>query len=129
MLIFSLLNVHLHFPWEITNRHLSSSVASLRWGLSQLTFPNSFWKSFKVSKLSFLIWIFCATVEPLMWIHFSSSPSKVWTPYYEAVAVLIQNCRIESWKYFGKELDETFISYFNILAISIQIKSSTIWCF
>ena len=33
---------------------------------------------------------------PLMWIHLSSSPKKVLTPYYEAVAVLIQNCRLES---------------------------------
>ena len=48
---------------------------------------------------------------PLMWIHLSSSPKKVLTPYYEAVAVLIQNCRIESRKYFGKEPDEIFIPY------------------
>lgn len=33
---------------------------------------------------------------PLMWIHLFSSPSKVLTPCYEAVVVLIQNCRIES---------------------------------
>ena len=44
-----------------------------------------------------------------MWIHLS--PKKVLTPYYEAVAVLIQNCRIESGKYFGKESDEIFIPY------------------
>jgi hypothetical protein len=37
----------------------------------------------------------------LIWIHLSSSPKKVLTPYYEAAAVLIQNCRIESQKYFG----------------------------
>jgi hypothetical protein len=33
---------------------------------------------------------------PLMWIHRSSSPSKVLTSYYEDVALLMQNCRIES---------------------------------
>jgi hypothetical protein len=48
---------------------------------------------------------------PLMWIHLSSSPKKVLTPYYEAVAVLIQNCGIESPKYCGKKLDEIFIPY------------------
>jgi hypothetical protein len=47
-----------------------------------------------------------------MWIHLSSSPNKVLTPYYEAVAVLIQNCKIESRKYFGKEPDEIFIPLF-----------------
>ena len=47
-----------------------------------------------------------------MCIHLSSSPSKVCTPYYETVAMLIHNCRIESQKYFGKEPDEIFISYF-----------------
>jgi hypothetical protein len=41
----------------------------------------------------------------------SSSPKKVLTPYYEDVAVLIQNCRIQSWKYFGKEPEEIFIPY------------------
>ena len=46
-----------------------------------------------------------------MWIHLSSSPNKVLTPYYETVPVLIQNCRIEAWKYFGKEPDEIFIPY------------------
>ena len=40
-----------------------------------------------------------------------SSPKKVLTSYYEAVAVLIQNCKIESRKYFGKEPDEIFIPY------------------
>jgi hypothetical protein len=45
----------------------------------------------------------------LMWIHLSSSLSKVLTPYYKAIAVFIQNCRIESQKYFGKEPDEIFI--------------------
>jgi hypothetical protein len=55
--------------------------------------------------------VFCQK-GPLMWIHHSSSPKKVLTPYYEDVAVLIQNCRIESWKYFGKEPDEIFIPYF-----------------
>jgi hypothetical protein len=34
--------------------------------------------------------------EALMWVHLSSSPSNVLASYYEAVAVLIQNCRIES---------------------------------
>jgi hypothetical protein len=43
-----------------------------------------------------------------MWIHLSSSPEKVLTPYYEAVAVLIQNSRIKSRKYFGKEPEEIF---------------------
>ena len=47
-----------------------------------------------------------------MCIHLSSSPSKVYTPYYETVALLIHNCRIESQKYFGKEPDEIFIPYF-----------------
>ena len=32
---------------------------------------------------------------PLMWIHLSLSVSKVLARSYEAVAVLIQNCRIE----------------------------------
>ena len=48
---------------------------------------------------------------PLMWIHLSLSPKKVLMPSYEAVAVLIQNCKIESQKYFGKELDEIFLPY------------------
>ena len=48
---------------------------------------------------------------PLLWIHLSSSPSKVLTPYNEAVAVRIQNYRIEPRKYFGKEPDEIFVSY------------------
>ena len=50
---------------------------------------------------------------PLICIHLSSSPSKVCTPYYETVAMLIHNCRIESQNYFGKECDEMFISYFS----------------
>jgi hypothetical protein len=33
------------------------------------------------------------------------------TLYYEAVSVLIQNCRIESQKYFGKEPEEILIPY------------------
>jgi hypothetical protein len=37
---------------------------------------------------------------------------NVLTPYYKAIAVLIQNCRVEPWKYFGKEPDEVFIPYF-----------------
>ena len=48
---------------------------------------------------------------PLMWIHLSLSPKKVLMPSYEAVAVLIQNCKIESQKYFGKEPDEIFLPY------------------
>jgi hypothetical protein len=35
--------------------------------------------------------------------------NKVLSPYYEAVAVLIQNYRIKSWKYFGKEPGEIFL--------------------
>ena len=50
---------------------------------------------------------------PLMCIHHSSSPSKVCTLYYETVAMLKKNCRIESQKYFGKEPDEIFIPYFS----------------
>ena len=46
-----------------------------------------------------------------MWIHLSLTAKKVLTPYYEAVAVLIQNFRIESQKYFGKEPNEIFIPY------------------
>jgi hypothetical protein len=45
-----------------------------------------------------------------MWIHLSLSPNKVFTPY-EAVAVLIQNYKIESQKYLVKELDKIFIPY------------------
>ena len=41
---------------------------------------------------------------PLMWIHLSSSPSKVLTSYYEAVVVLIKICKIKSWRYFFKNL-------------------------
>ena len=44
-------------------------------------------------------------------VHLSSSTKKVLTPYYKTVAVLIQNCRLESRKYFGKEPDEIFIPY------------------
>ena len=40
-----------------------------------------------------------------------SFTGKVLTPYYEPVAVLKQNCKIESRKYFGKEPDEIFIPY------------------
>jgi hypothetical protein len=43
----------------------------------------------------------------LMWIHLSSSPSKVLTSYYEVVVVLIKNCRIKSSKYFGKNVLKT----------------------
>ena len=33
------------------------------------------------------------------------------TFYYEAVAVLISNCKMEPQKSFGKEPDEIYISY------------------
>lgn len=48
---------------------------------------------------------------PIMQIHLSLSPKKVLTPCSEAITVLIQNCRLEPWKYFGKEPDEIFIPY------------------
>jgi hypothetical protein len=38
-------------------------------------------------------------------------PEKVLTLHYKAVAVLVQNCKIKSQKYFGKEPDEIFIPY------------------
>ena len=40
---------------------------------------------------------------PLLWIHLPVSPSRVLTPYWEAVACLVQMVRTESKKYFGKE--------------------------
>ena len=40
---------------------------------------------------------------PLIWIHLPVSPARVLTPYYAAVAVLVQMCRTESRKYFGAE--------------------------
>ena len=67
---------------------------------------NSFGEKSTVGCFTALLW----QKGTLMWIHLSSSPSKVWTPYYEAVAMLIKYGRIESWKYFWKRLDETFIS-------------------
>lgn len=64
---------------------------------------------------------------PLMWIHLSSSsPKKVLTPYYEAVAMLIQNCRIESQKYFGKEPYEIFIPY-SKQQLSWFLQNTDIW--
>jgi hypothetical protein len=50
-----------------------------------------------------------------MWIHLSSSPNtllKFKHPINDAATMLKQNCRIESPKYFGKELEEIFIPYF-----------------
>jgi hypothetical protein len=47
-------------------------------------------------------------------------------PYYEVVAVLMQDCRIESQKYFGKDLDETFIPYFN-QQLNELLKNTDIW--
>ena len=40
---------------------------------------------------------------PLIWIHLPVSLARVLTPYYAAVAVLVQMCRTESRKYFGAE--------------------------
>lgn len=40
---------------------------------------------------------------PLRWIHLPVSPVQVLNPYHEAVALLVQLCRGESIKYFGRE--------------------------
>ena len=63
---------------------------------------------------------------PLMWIHLSLSPKKVLMPSYEAVAVLIQNCKIESQKYFGKEPDEIFLPY-SIQQLDWLLQNTDIW--
>ena len=63
---------------------------------------------------------------PLMWIHLSLSPKKVLMPSYEAVSVLIQNCKIESQKYFGKEPDEIFIPY-SEQQLNWLLQDSDIW--
>ena len=62
-----------------------------------------------------------------MWIHLSSSPSKVWTLYYEAVAVLIQNCRIESWKYFGKNVLRTWWNVYFSFQTAIKLVIANYW--
>jgi len=42
----------------------------------------------------------------------TQSPKKIFLRfYYEAVAVLISNCKMEPQKSFGKEPDEIYISY------------------
>ena len=65
---------------------------------------------------------------PLMWIHLSSSPKKVLMLYYEAVAVLIQNCRIESQKYFGKETGEIVIPY-SKQQLNWSLQNTDVWPF
>jgi hypothetical protein len=61
-----------------------------------------------------------------MWIHLCLSPKKVLTPYYEAVAVLIQSCRLESQIYFGKEPDEIFIPY-SKQQLNWSLQNTDIW--
>ena len=46
-----------------------------------------------------------------MQIHLYLSPKKVLTLYYKAVAMFIQNYRIESRNHFGKEPGGIFIPY------------------
>lgn len=40
---------------------------------------------------------------PLLWLHLPVSPARVLTPYYEAIACMVQMAREESLKYFGAE--------------------------
>jgi hypothetical protein len=65
--------------------------------------------------------------ESLMWIHLSSSPSKVWTPYCEAVVMLIWNCRIESCKYFVKNVLRTWWNVYSLLQIVIKLVIAEYW--
>lgn len=63
---------------------------------------------------------------PLRWIHLPVSPSKVLTPYYEAVALLVQQCREESIKYFGKE-PHTVTVPFTMHQINWLFQHSNTW--
>ena len=63
----------------------------------------------------------------LIWLHLSKSPSKVLKSYYEAVAVLIQNCRIESWKYFGKNVSRTWWNVYFLFQTTIKLVIAKYW--
>ena len=56
-----------------------------------------------------------------MWIHLSSSPSKIWTPYYGTVAMLIQNYRIALGKYFGKNVLRTWWIVYSLFQTAIKL--------
>ena len=51
-------------------------------------------------------------LENIILSEVTQSPKKIFLRfYYEAVAVLISNCKMEPQKSFGKEPDEIYISY------------------
>lgn len=63
---------------------------------------------------------------PLRWIHLPVSPMKVLNPYHEAVALLVQLCRGESIKYFGKET-QTITVPFTMQQIDWLFQHSDTW--
>lgn len=61
-----------------------------------------------------------------MWLHLPVSPARVLTPYCDAVAHLVQMARIDSKKYFGKELQLIGVS-FTKLQVDWLFQNSDAW--
>lgn len=55
-----------------------------------------------------------------------SFPIKALTLCYDAVALLIENCKIELQEYFGKEPDEIFIPYYK-QHLDWSLQNTDIW--
>jgi hypothetical protein len=62
-----------------------------------------------------------------MWIHLSSSPTKVLTSCYEAVVVLIKICRIESWRYFGKNVLKSWWDIYSSFQTATKLVIKEYW--
>jgi hypothetical protein len=51
----------------------------------------------------------------------------VLTSYYEAVALLTQNCRVEPWKYFGKNILRTWLNIYSLFQTAIKLAIAEYW--